>query len=388
MKVLELSENLGAAYAGMLLAELGADVMKVEPPSGDPWRSQTGGPRDDWAFVYANRRKRSVAIDLAARAGKQALKNLVANCDAVIEDLGAGELRSRGLSYASLKRVNPRIVVASIAPFGQEGPRSGWQASELVVQAMGGVVHNTGWDGEPPLRLAGYPAAFIAGINAATAVLAAVYGVEAGNESGVHIDLSMQETFAMHWTRHIDQWCYAGTGTRRERRESGRQGFPHSVMASDGFLYILALRAEWEALAFFLGLEEFITPEFSDPKVRAERWQEIEPHFYESIAGKGRYEWFAEAADQGYTFAPIDDPMAILASPQLAARAYFEPAQVDGREAPCPGLPFGFDGAELAPNRAPEAGEHTDSVLRAVAGLSQTEIDALAASGVIGGRRS
>jgi crotonobetainyl-CoA:carnitine CoA-transferase CaiB-like acyl-CoA transferase len=203
----------------------------------------------------------------------------------------------------------------------------------------------------------------------------------------VHIDLSMQETFAHHWTRHIAQWCYAGTETRREKREFGRQGFPHSVPAKDGLLYILALRAEWEALAFFLGLEKYITHEFTDPAVRAARWPEIEPHFYESIAGKGRYQWFAEAAAQGYTFAPIDDPGAILESPQLAARGFFRPAVVDGREVACPGLPFQFEVDGLRPNRAPEPGEDTTQVLREVAGLSDQEIERLRRRGVMGGKQ-
>ncbi|HXH22272.1 MAG TPA: CoA transferase [Dehalococcoidia bacterium] len=363
MRVLELSENLAAAYAGMLLADLGCDVIKVESPTGDPWRTKTDDLGDDSLFQYANRRKRSACLDLDAEEGREAFSRLVAGCDAVVEDLGAGAMAARGLGWEALSRLNPGLVLVSIAPFGQAGPRAGWQASELVVQAMGGVVHNTGWDDAPPLKLAGYAAAFVAGINAATAALAAVHGVESGSETGVHIDLSMQEAFAHHWTRHIAQWCYAGTGTRRERREQGRQGFPHTVMTADGLLYILALRAEWEALAFFLGLEQFVTHEFSDPSVRAERWPEIEPHFRESLRTKGRYQWFADAAAQGYTFAPIDDPLAILASPQLEARGYFKPAVVDGREYACPGLPFSFDAGDLRPNQAPRLGEHTQEVL-------------------------
>jgi crotonobetainyl-CoA:carnitine CoA-transferase CaiB-like acyl-CoA transferase len=363
VRVLELSENLVAAYAGMLLADLGWDVVKVEAPEGDPWRQKTSDVGDDSPFVYANRRKRSVSINLASSEGIESLLALASKADALVEDLGPGALAARGITYEGLQRRNPGLVLASIAPFGASGPHAGWQASELVVQAMGGVVHNTGWEDSPPLKLAGYAAAFVAGINAATSVLAATYGVAAGTEPGVHIDLSMQETFAHHWTRHIAQWCYAGTGTRRERREQGRQGFPHSVPTADGMLYILALRAEWEALAFFLGLEPFISHEFSDPAVRAARWPEIEPHFYESLRSKGRYEWFADAAAEGYTFAPIDDPLAILASPQLGARGYFEPVEVEGAWFACPGLPFSFDSGPRGPNRAPRPGEHTAEVL-------------------------
>jgi crotonobetainyl-CoA:carnitine CoA-transferase CaiB-like acyl-CoA transferase len=386
MRVIEVSENRAAAYAGMLLAELGVEVIKIEPPGGDPRRRETTELGDDSPWVYANRRKLSLALDLHRRAGRAAFRRLAVASDAVIEDLGPDVLARLGLGYPSLRPLHTGLVVVSIAPFGQTGPHAGWQASDLVVQAMGGIVHNTGWDGEPPLKLAGHTAAFVAGINAATAVLAAVYGVQSGNEPGVHIDLSMQETFAHHWTRHIAQWCYAGTETRREQQYSGRQGFPHSVPAKDGLLYILALRAEWEALAFFLGLERFITHEFSDPEVRASRWPEIEPHFYESIASKGRYQWFAEAATHGYTFAPIDDPQALLQSPQLDARAFFRTAVVDGRELACPGLPFRFGGPELRENRAPAPGEHTDEVLREVAGLDEDAIERLRLRGVIGGQ--
>jgi crotonobetainyl-CoA:carnitine CoA-transferase CaiB-like acyl-CoA transferase len=391
MKVLELSEDLSAAFAGMLLAELGEDVIKVEPLPGDPWRTRTDDLGDDSTFVYLNRRKRSIALDLATAPGRAAFRRLAAAADAVVEDLGPGGLAGRRLPYHSLRKLNPSLVVASISPFGRDGPRANWQASELVVQAMGGVVHNTGWDGAAPLKLAGYPAAFIAGLNAATAVLSACYGVQVGNEGGVHIDVSAQETFAHHWTRHIDQWCYAGTGTRREQPYTGRQGFPHSVMTADGLLYILALRAEWEQLAFFLGLEQFITHEFSDPDVRAKRWPEIEPHFYESLRSKGRYQWFDAAAAEGYTFAPIDDPAAVLQSPQLAARAFFKQARVEAapsasepqpsREVPCPGLPFAFEGSPAGSNRVPAVGEHSDAVLRE-AGLTHNDIARLRARGV------
>ena len=378
MKVMEISRDLTAAFAGLLLAELGAEVIKVEEPEPDPGRDRTGGMPDDSMFVYANRRKKSVTLDLTLAPARQAFLRLAAEVDALVEDLGPGGLESAGIPYETLRAANPNIVVVSCSPFGSTGPRAGWQGSDLVVQAMGGIVHNTGWDGDPPLQLAGHAASCVAGINAATALLAATFGVEAGLEPGVHIDLSMQETFAPHWSRHIAQWCYSGTGTRREKREFGRQGFPHTVMAKDDWLYILALNAEWEPLAFFLGLEPFVTHEFTDPRVRVQRWPEIERHFYESVRSKGRYQWFEEAAARGYTFAPIDDPKSILASPQMASRGFFGTADVDGAQVPCPGLPFAFDAGILAPNRAPGPGEHTLEVLRETAGLTRLEIEGLA----------
>jgi CoA:oxalate CoA-transferase len=230
---------------------------------------------------------------------------------------------------------------------------------------MGGIVDGTGWQDGPPMKLGGHVAEHIAGLNAAVATLASVLGVKSGAERGVHNDVSIQEAFAAHWARHISQWVYSGTGTPRQRRNGGPQGFPPTLMARDGYLFVLALRAEWESFAYFLGLEEFLSDEWSDPVVRRERWPQIEPAFRQAIASRGRYEWCAAAAEQGYTFAPADDALSVLESPQLAARGFFEPAELtDGTTAPCAGLPFTGFAAPAAPNRAPRLGEHND-VLRA-----------------------
>ncbi len=383
MRVIELLPGPSARFAGMLLAELGADVIQVEPTEGKHAPSGGGTPIDDSATAYLDRRKRRLRLDLSRRRGRNLLMLLATRSDAIVEDLGPGGLGRLRLSYRRLRRTNPDIVVASISPFGGDGPHSGWQASELVVQAMGGIVQATGWDGEPPLKLAGYPAHFIAGLHAATAIQAAVFGVESGTETGVHIDVSAEEAFLHHWSRHIGQWAYGGLGTRREPRSFGRQGFPHTVMAADGWLYILALNAEWEALAFFLGLEPFITHEWTEPSVRAQRWPEIEPHFHASIAGRSKYDWFTGAAEQGYTFAPIDDPAALLRSPQLAERGFFKTATVDGQTVPSAGLPFSFAGQEPATNRVHAPGEDNAEVLAGLLGLTHQEIQDLERSGVI-----
>jgi len=354
VRVVEIGHGPAAAFAGMLLAELGADVVRVEAPAGcRPYAGAEDAIQDPDLLAYVNRRKLSVTLDLHSRRGSALLAGIALTADALIEDLGPAGLRDLRLSYRRLKRASPDIIVASISPFGASGPRSSWQASELVVEAMGGIVYSTGWDAEPPLKLAGYPAHFIAGIHAATAVQAAVFGIAAGNERGAHIDLSMEEAFLHHWARHIAQWAYNGTGSRREPRAIGRQGFPHTVMAGDGWLYLLALSAEWEALALFLGLEPFVTHEWSDPGVRAARWPEIEPHFFQSIQSKSRYDWFEKAAHHHYTFAPIDNALELLASPQYAARGFLRPAEIDGEDIMCPGLPFTFRSEAPRPNHSP-----------------------------------
>lgn len=359
IRIVDLTHHVAGPFATLLLAELGADVIKVERPGGDPWRARSAIDEPDTSFEYLNRRKRGVTLDLKSNDGRAALLRLVADADAVIENFRPGVLARLRLSFRTLRRANPAIVLTSISNFGQVGPRRDWQASELVLQATGGVMHATGWEDGPPLKLGGHAAAHIAGLNAAIATLASIYGVRVGVERGVHNDISIQEAFAAHWARHISQWVYAGTGTKRQGRGGGPQGFTSTLPARDGYLYILALRAEWEAFAYFLGLEEFISDEWSDPEVRRARWAAIDPRFRATIASRGRYEWFAAAAAHGYTFAPVDDPLDLCQSPQLAARAFFAPAVVgDGETLPCPTLPFTGFATPDRPNRAPRLGEH------------------------------
>ncbi len=374
MRVLDLSSGVAGPFSSLLLAEAGADVITVRPP-GEP------AAVDPAQYAYLHRRKRSVTLDVRRRAGRELFLRLAAGADAVVESGAPGELRRLRLTHRTLRRANPNLVLASITPFGLSGPRRDWQGSELVWQAMGGVMQATGFDGEPPLKLGGDIAQAIAGVNAATALLAAVYGVRTGRERAVHLDIAIQETLPPHWARHISQYTYSGTGMRRESREVGRQGFPHTMMAADGWVYLLALRAEWEAFACFLGLDQFLTPEWSDAGTRMQRWGEIEPAFEAAIAGKSRYQWFADAAQQGYTFAPIHTAADLTGSPQQAARGFFQPAAIGEHEVPCAGLPFHSAVPPHRPNAAPYPGQHGEEVLGQVAGAA--ELAALRKAGVI-----
>ncbi len=383
MRVLEIAGGPAAGFAGLVLAELGAEVIKIEPPAGGSFSQDPASALDDDTIAFLDRRKQSVTLDLNTTAGADLFVKLVEASDGIIEDLGPGELARHRLSYRRLHHANPDVVAVSISPFGATGPHAGWEASELVVQAMGGTVQNTGFEGEAPLMVAGYAAGFIAGLNAATALYAGVLGVANGIESGVHIDVSAQECFFQHQARHVGQYAYNGSGTRREQSAMGRQGFPHTVMAADGWLYMLALLAEWEEVAFFLGLESFITHEWSDPDARAERWPEIEPHFKAALASRDRHDWFADASEHGYTFAPIYDPAEAMAGPHSAARGFFKTATIDGREVPSAGLPFPWPEPEGSQNRPPRRGEHTDSVLAGLLDMDNAALGALHEKGVV-----
>lgn len=341
MKVLELAPRPACSFATMLLAQLGAEVVTVATPNAEQGRPPVPPSGYSTTHAFLQRGKQPVALDVRTRPGRARFLDLVRDADAVVESCGPEGLRDLRLRYGTLKRANPSIVLTSISSFGLDGPRADWETTEIVLEALGGIVHATGWDGTPPFRLPGMQAEYIAGLNAAIATLTAVYGVQSGTARGVHIDLSVQEALVPHWTRHVSRYVYGGLNSARASRVEGPQGFRQTERAADGWVFVDAPGAAWEALAQFLGLEEFTTHEWSDPEVRAERWGEIEPHLKAAVARRGKYDWFAAAAEHDYTFAPVDDPHELLQNPQFAARGFLQPVTLDdGQTVAAPGLPF------------------------------------------------
>jgi len=329
MKIVEVSSTPAAAYAGLLMAQLGAEVVCLGDDTLDPATAR-----------YVNTGKTRECVDLTTSAGVTHVLDLVHDADGLVEDLGSHGLDDHQLSLRRLRRRNPRLVVVSISPFGESGPHAEWHASELVTQAMGGMLQSTGWDAEPPLKLAGSMAAFIAGLHAAIALHAAVFGVRTGHERPAHIDISAQETFLQHWSRHIGQWAYSGAGQRRDRRTLDGQGVPSMARAADGWICLAVRNARWNTVADLLGLHDFTGDEWQTPAARVARWAEIAPHFEAAMASRTRDEWFAAAAERGLIFGPVHDLHEVLASEQYAARDYFT---VGPDQARAPGLPFRWE---------------------------------------------
>lgn len=331
LRAVEIGDGLAGAFAGMMLASLGCAVTKLVSSEA------SGG--DAYDRAYLDRLKDVRSVD---SSGDAPFAELLSGADAILDTTGPGGLDALGLTADALAVLNPHLVVVSVSPFGASGPRAHWKATELIVQAAGGLLASSGHSQGSPARLAGDQAAHVSGVFAAIQVLAGVRGVREGKPAA-RIDISMQEVMATHWAREIGRYVYTGEGLSRPRPDLGLQGFPHTVQASDGFLFMLALRASWEDLALFLGIAEFTTEEWSTPEARVARWSEIEPSFRAALASRGRYEWFDAGAERGYTFAPVDDALSILESPQLAARGYFEAIEFEGETRRIPSLPFTFE---------------------------------------------
>ncbi|MSQ30037.1 MAG: hypothetical protein EXR68_06095 [Dehalococcoidia bacterium] len=345
-RVLDLACGPSGQFATLVLAEAGWEVVRVE------FAGETAAANpapNHLLYDYLNRRKRVVTLDPDTADGNRQLEDLVRGSSCLVEDGGPGSLARRKLSFATLKKLNPTIVVTSISPFGLEGPRSGWLANDFIVQCMGGLVWGTGWDGERPIKLPDHQAEYIAGLNAA---LASAVAILTNEGKSTHIDLSMQEVFTQEWAREIMRYVYQGRPYRRESKGAGRQGFPHTAMAKDGWLYLLATGASWETVALFLGLDGFVQEPWNRAQVREQRWDEMDGAFRAALNRRTKYEWVAGAAEISLQFAPIDDPLDVLQSPQLQARRFFKDAELtSGETVRCPGLPFPLP-APARPNRA------------------------------------
>lgn len=319
MRVLEISCTPAAANAGLLLAQLGFDIDCLDT-----------GPANRFTEaqeVFFNRGKKSIA-----------LKDVqLEKYDAVIEDVGSKQLSKLGMSINDIQAESEALVVVSLSDFGLTGPYADWASSEITVQAVGGVMHVSGYEREAPLKLPGNTAAMILGVHGATAVASAVFGVASGIEEAVHIDISAQDTLMQHWTRHISQYAYTGTTTLRAPRDPEGIHHRHTARARDGWIYMLALRAAWRQVADFLGLSEYVA---MAGESNEQPWQEMEIPFHQAIAAKDRYTWFEDAAEMGWTFAPVEDPFDIMENPQNEARCFFEEIQMDGKVIKAPGLPY------------------------------------------------
>lgn len=335
MRVLELSQSAAAAYAGLLLGEYGFDVDVVTgiAPGVDA-ASEELADDDRLASVLKRQRAATATFLHRHKTPIEPAAIDLANYDCVIEDVGNQGLQALGLNHGQVLGAHDRMVLVTMSPFGLTGPYSQWHATDLQAQAAGGVLHASGFDDGCPRKLPGDAAAMIAGIHGATAAVATVYGVGAETVArATHIDISAQDTFMQHWTRHVADYAYSGAILGRTPTQPKTLLDRHTAPARDGWIFMLALRHPWQDVIAFLGLGEFLTEEAMAPDAE-QPWADMEDAFYDQVASKDRYDWFSEAAELGWTFAPVDLPLAAMNSAQTQARQATEQAPLATSLAP------------------------------------------------------
>lgn len=338
-RIVELAERVAGEYCGKLLADFGAEVIKVERPGGSPTRAmgpfagEEPGPERSGLFAYLNTNKRSVVLDLGSDEGKAALDRLLDRADAVVDDHEPGWLARFGLDVVDRR---PNLTVCAITPFGQSAPPDRIHAEPLtVLQASGWGYHTPSApdSDRPPLKGAGrFLADYEAGLEAAMCIAACLYG-----EKGRFIDLSEQEVLASRVDYVLGQMVAGDMDVGPERTRFDLGGPAGIFPCKSGFVYIwMSAPTHWTGLAKLLGepawMQEF-PPNWLERGLTEERIATCRRHLGEWLATQDKDEAAAAAQTLGLTMVPVNDPSDLVRSPQFAHRGFFAEVEhpVQGR---------------------------------------------------------
>jgi len=390
LSVLEVGSLVAAPYCGKMLADLGAEVVKVEAPgAGDPARHRGPFPDDSphpersALFLFLNTSKRSITLDPTAEAGGRIFRELVDQVDVLIEDTPPGALERLGLGYGELSQTNPGLVMTSITPFGQTGPNRDLRSHPLNSYHVGG--HSGAFhlpdDGEvrPPAKGGGYLGEYDAGLMAATGTLAAVLGSRRTGR-GRYIDISKQE--AMIALERVDVARLANDPTPIPWRPATGG----MAQAKDGYLLLTPLENhQWQGLVRAMGDPEWSKAEWCQTEAgRMEHADEAAPHVQAWLGGLTRDEIYHLTQAEGCPSSPIRNVAEVREWEQARARGFF--VQLDHPEAGrqvYPTAAYKFSETPWAGTRAPLLGEHNREIYCDRLGYSQQDLERLADSEVI-----
>jgi CoA:oxalate CoA-transferase len=390
LRVLDLTRILAGPFATMMLADHGAEVIKVERPEGGDLSRGTGPFIDgeSYYFMSVNRGKKSVTLNLAHPDGVQVLKDLAATCDVLVENFVPGAMARFGLGYEELRKVNPRLVYCSISGFGQTGPYAQRPALDIIVQAMGGIMSITGEEGGPPVRPGSSLGDMIAGLFAANAILAALHERERSGQ-GQMIDISMLDCQLAVLEAAIGRYLSTGDvpgplGTRHPSFTPFQ-----AFQTADGWVVVAIVGGVHDQWPLFCAAIERVDliddSRFQDGFQRTLHYKDLIPALEEAMRRKTTDEWIRELGELGIACGPVNTIDKVVADPQVRHRGMLA-------QAPHPRLdsvtlintPIVFSRTRAGPlNAAPDLGEHTRSVLTGLLGYTSGRVARLMADGVI-----
>jgi len=417
IRVLDLAGEPGM-YCGKLLAELGADVLKIEPPGGDPARrigpffQDEVDPNKSLYFFGLNSSKRAITLNIASADGQALLKRLAATADVVVETFPPGYLESIGLGYDTLSKIKPDIILCSISGFGQWGPHSHYKAPDIVAAAMSGMMYLAGFPDEAPDRPYGNQAYYCASIQATTGILMALLHRDATGQ-GQQVEVSMQEALLINQETAVPYW-----DIRKDLR--GRVGNERRLPAigvyecQDGYVMFMVgvpgfgspwpelmrwmvdegeaedlLDERWQDLFGQLDMRLIAELYFGTDAELVATWvprlshiDEVLVRFTKSYTKAQLYE---EGQRRGLLVAPVNTPQDLLENPQLNYRRWFTPVEHPelATTITYPGPPYRLGETPWRIRRPPCIGEHNQEVYCGELGLSREQLAALTAAGII-----
>ena len=408
-RVLDLTDEKGL-FCGKVLADLGAEVIQVEKPAGNPARSippflkDAAGPERSLFWLAFSAGKKSITLNLETVAGKGIFNRLIRTADFVIESFPAGYLEAMGLDYGVLATLNPQLIMASITPFGQTGPYKDYKAGDLVASAMGGMVYCTGDPDRPPVRISFDQAYCQVNLHAAIGALLALHN-RAFTGRGQHVDVSMQASMTRTLHTQLPYWEYGQRIVQRSgiwRHRGGGSSTREIWPCKDGFV-------DWMFFGGTVGMQQMqnmvkwmeakgmagsLSTEVKDwatvdlAKVSPERvrsWEKIIGDFFMAHSKEQLYQ---EAIEKRISLTPLNDVSDVMDDPQLTARDFWVDIEQNeaGVKLRYPGSFFLSSEQECTPKvgcRAPLIGEHNTEIYAKELGIRQNELNSLKKEGVI-----
>jgi len=367
IKVIELARILAGPWAGQTLADLGADVIKVESPEGDDTRRwgppfmDNGGEKTAAYFFAANRGKRGVVVDFSTPAGAAQVIDLIRDADVVIENFKLGGLAKYGLDYDSLAAINPRLIYCSITGFGQTGPYASRAGYDFIIQGMSGLMSVTGEAGGAPQKVGVAVTDVFTGVYAATAILAAI--IQRGRTGrGQHIDMSLLDVATSVMANQAMNYLATGIAPRQMGNAHPNLA-PYAVFEClDGWIILATGNdGQYRKLCDVLGLAEWSAhPRFATNAVRVENRAEMTGFITAATKGWLKADLLAACEGAGVPAGPINDLVEVFADSQVVARGMeIAPEGIKGVRSP-----MVFSDAELALGRtAPRLGQHQDELM-------------------------
>jgi crotonobetainyl-CoA:carnitine CoA-transferase CaiB-like acyl-CoA transferase len=374
IRVLDLSRVLAGPWATQMLADFGAEVIKIEKPGegddtrgwGPPFVTNGDGTRGDAAyFQSANRGKHSVAIDMARADGQQLIRQLAATADVVIENFKVGGLKKYGLDHDSLKQVNPRLIYCSITGFGQDGPYARRAGYDFMIQGMGGIMSITGQpDGAPgaePMKVGVAFADIFTGLHAVIGITAALFHRERTGQ-GQYLDLALLDSQVAVLANQALNYLVGGRPPTR-LGNAHPNIVPYQTFATgDGYIIVaVGNDRQFREYCALIGVPELADDaRFASNRARVENRAALTPLLQPPMARKTTADWVAALEAAAIPCGPINTLDQVFADPQVQARGM----QIAPDGVPGVRSPMTFSGADLALDRAsPKLGEHQDEVL-------------------------
>jgi len=394
LKVLELGRLISAPYCGKLLADMGAEVMKIEPPAtGDPARQYGPFLHDDphrersGLFLYLNANKQGITLNLATPTGQSILRELVARSDALVHNLPVQDMGRVGLDYEGFSRVNPGLVMASITPFGLTGPYRNYKAYDINLAAAGGICTGLGEEGREPLTFGTPEVGYFAGIATASSIIMALLARD-NVGSGQHIDIAEVETMAGVYNgpealMAVYQWRI----TRRTGHHALDFPYPNCILrCKDGYIFVGAPEGrQWRQLLEVMG-----SPEWSkDPRFRNRTEMnnlyadELDGYLESWLMNYTKAELLDIALEHRIPLAPVRGYDEVRHDPSLAD-LFVDIDRADTGPIAYPGPPYRLVDAEAAPQHpAPYLGQHNEEVYCRVLGYTRQQLAKLYQTGII-----